>query len=468
MPSFNHLDPGTDESVWAADPRLRAVDRLDDGVCHLIVLAAHPDDETLGAAGLMHRVHETRGRVTVIIATDGEGSHPQSPTHTPEQLRDLRRTEVRQAIALLAPHAGLHFLGLPDGGLREHVGELTTAVLAIVDEAAKAPPGVQAGDTAGREMIVAPWSGDGHRDHRIAAEAAASVAGARGLRHLGYPIWLWHWGAPGDLPWATASGLALTPDERDAKVTAISTHASQIAPLSDGEGDEAVVHEGMRAHFERAFEVYLDEAPVAPDNAASTLQPAFFDDFYARNDDPWGFETRWYERRKRTILTAALPDDRLGRVLEIGCSTGLVTAELAPRADSVWALDAAAAAVDAARTRLGDQPHVMVRQGSVPGDWPDGTFDTIVLSEVGYYLSAADLQRLIRRAVAALAPDGCLIACHWRHEVREYPQTGDAVHDALRQTPEWDVLVRHEEADFLVEVFCPSPARSVAARGGLV
>lgn len=470
MPSFSHLDPGTDESVWAADPRLGSVARFDEDVAHLFVLAAHPDDETLGAAGLMRRVHERNGHVTVIIATDGEGSHPRSQTHTPAQLRAVRRVEVRQAVALVAPRAHLHFLGLPDGGLGDSLGELTSAVLAIVDTPA-APGEAEPGDVPGghmtrrrsHEMIVAPWSGDGHRDHRIAAEAAASVAVARGLRHVGYPIWLWHWGAPDDLPWGSARGLALTPDERSAKVAAISMHASQIAPLSSGEGDEPIVHDGMRAHFDRAVEVYLDESPAAD----STLRPAFFDDFYARNDDPWGFETRWYERRKRMILTSALPNDRLGRVLEIGCSTGLVTAQLAARADSVWAIDAAAAAVDAARARLGDHPHVTIHKGSVPHDWPDGTFDTIVLSEVGYYLSVADLQTLIRRAVAALAPDGCLIACHWRHEVTEYPQTGDAVHDALRQTPEWDVLVRHEEADFLIEVFCPSPARSVAAREGL-
>lgn len=460
MPDFSHLDPGTDEAVWNTDARLGEIATLDLDAKSLIVVAAHPDDETLGAAGAMRRVHDAGGRVIVVIATDGEGSHPGSPTHTPDQLRTIRRAEVRHAVDIVAPHAELHFLGLPDGGLRESVRELEEALRGVVaGELAQAT--AYPSDIPPQALIVAPWSGDGHRDHRIAAEVSAEVAASHGMRHLGYPIWLWHWGTPDELPWRAARALALTASERAAKVAAVATHTSQIAPLSGAEGDEAVVHEGMRAHFDRALEIFIDEAP-------RTLQPQFFDDFYARNDDPWGFETRWYERRKRTILTSALPEDGLGRVLEIGCSTGLITEALAKRADSIVAIDAAAAAVDAARRRLGDAPQVTIEQGSVPADWPAGTFDTIVLSEIGYYLSAGDLQRLIRLAVAALAPGGCLIACHWRHEVSEYPQRGDAVHDALRGTPEWDVLVRHEEADFLIEVFCASPARSVAAREGLV
>ena len=39
----------------------------------LLVVAPHPDDETLGAGGLMERVHESGGRVNVVYLTDGDG-----------------------------------------------------------------------------------------------------------------------------------------------------------------------------------------------------------------------------------------------------------------------------------------------------------------------------------------------------------------------------------------------------------
>jgi len=140
---------------------------------------------------------------------------------------------------------------------------------------------------------------------------------------------------------------------------------------------------------------------------------------------------------------------------------------LAPRARRVIAMDPAAAAVRQARSRAASVPHVSVIRGAVPGDWPRGRFDTIVLSEVGYYLSAADLRRTIALIDGSLADDGCVLACHWRHEVADYPQTGDDVHAALRIVESWEALTLHEERDFLLDVFVRRPARSVAQREGL-
>ena len=54
----------------------------------------------------------------------------------------------------------------------------------------------------------------------------------------------------------------------------------------------------------------------------------YFEEMYEGEPDPWGLRERWYEQRKRDLLLAALPDERLGAVLEIGCSTGLITARL--------------------------------------------------------------------------------------------------------------------------------------------
>ena len=51
--------------------------------------------------------------------------------------------------------------------------------------------------------------------------------------------------------------------------------------------------------------------------------------------DPWGYERHWYEKRRRALIAAMLPDAALGQVLEIGCSTGLITQLLAARGFTV-------------------------------------------------------------------------------------------------------------------------------------
>ncbi|MDY0908782.1 bifunctional PIG-L family deacetylase/class I SAM-dependent methyltransferase [Microbacterium sp. CFBP9034] len=456
---FSHLDPGTDETYWQEALGEHSIAPMDADVDLLIVVAAHPDDETLGAAGLMARATGRGTPVVVVLASDGEGSHPSSPTHSPEQLASLRRRETEHAVSLVAPRADIRFLGLPDGELAEHAAELRAHLVAVVDEAPAAG--------AHRVLVAAPWSGDGHRDHRIVAEVCASVCAPRGLIHVGYPVWVWHWGGSADLPWSRVMALRLSDDEAELKRRAIALHVTQVEALSPRRGDEVLLHAGMRSHFERDIEVFLRESEEPA--GSNGLDAAWFDAFYDRNaDDPWGFETRWYEERKRAILFATLPERGLGAVLELGCATGILTAELALRAERVVAIDAAEAAVAQARRRLGDDPRVTVLHAAVPDLWPAGEFDTIVLSEVGYYLTGSDLRRLVHLIAGSLSERGCVVACHWRHPVAEYPLTGDDVHDALNELIEWQTLVTHREQDFVLEVFAPLTALSVAEREGLV
>ena len=157
--------------------------------------------------------------------------------------------------------------------------------------------------------------------------------------------------------------------------------------------------------------------------------PAYFDRLYAAADDPWGLAERFYERRKRELVLASLPRAHFRRAFEPGCATGLLTAGLAGRCDAVVAWDAAAAAVAQAARRLAGAPHVRVEVGAIPGAWPAGEFDLVVLSEVGYYV--ADLDALAARVDSALAGDGVVLAVHWRHAAADHPQTADDVHRVL-------------------------------------
>ena len=205
---------------------------------------------------------------------------------------------------------------------------------------------------------------------------------------------------------------------------------------------------------------------AGPGRASERRQ--YFDDFYQAGADPWGFETRWYEKRKRAITMASLPRQRFGSAFEPGCAIGVLTAELAPRCDRLLATDISDVPLTVARQRLSGQPGVTFEQRRVPQDWPTGPFDLIVLSEIGYYCDATDLSLLIAAAVASLTEDGVVLACHWRHPVADYPMTGDQVHDQLRRESGLSVLVDHVEEDFRLDVLVRPPAVSVARRDGLL
>lgn len=460
MVSFTHLDRGTEESRWAHAiarnaPRpteLRGVDRL-------IVIAAHPDDESLGAGGLIATAAEQGVPVHVVVATAGEASHRASPTHSPDLLRSIRHDELEAAMRLLAPHARTEFLDLPDGQLAAHAPALRERLDTLLDEF---------GDE--RILLVAPWHGDGHGDHEAAGAVARAVSAASGARLLEYPIWLWHWAAPDDpaVPWREMTQLQLSERAIAAKRDAMAAHRSQTAPLSTAIGDEALLSPEFQAHFTRRAETFVESREDRGDSDAASLPEEFFDDFYGDDPDPWGFESRWYERRKRALTLGALPRERFGSALEVGCSTGVLTAELAERCDHVLGIDISEAPLRRARRRSHDDVRLDFARFTTPDEWPDGVFDLIVLSEVGYYWGVHDLSVALDAVVGSLAADGVVVACHWRHPVAGYPLDGDAVHEVLNRDRRLARTVHHLEEDFVLEVFEPPPAVSVARADGLL
>ena len=178
-------------------------------------------------------------------------------------------------------------------------------------------------------------------------------------------------------------------------------------------------------------------------NQPHTLLPAYFDQVYQANRDPWNFETSPYEREKYATTLAALPRPHYGQAFEIGCSLGVLTAQLAPRCGRLLAVDVSEAALAQARQRCADLAQVTLRLMRVPEEFPAQQFDLILVSEVGYYWSGADLARAADQLVAGLAPGGQLLLVHWTPPVHDYPLTGDDVHELfLTKTAEGGSL-RH-------------------------
>ncbi|MBC6992445.1 class I SAM-dependent DNA methyltransferase [Hymenobacter sp. BT491] len=162
----------------------------------------------------------------------------------------------------------------------------------------------------------------------------------------------------------------------------------------------------------------------------NTLPPDYFAGVYQANADPWKFETSPYEHEKYATTLAALPRPRYGRAFEVGCSLGVLTEQLATRCDYLLAVDVAEAPLERARARCANLPQVEFRLMFLPNEFPDGSaFDLIMLSEVGYYWSLPDLERVATGLLDRLAPRSQLLLVHWTPVVHDYPLTGDEVHE---------------------------------------
>ncbi|MCY0904518.1 bifunctional PIG-L family deacetylase/class I SAM-dependent methyltransferase [Arthrobacter sp. H14-L1] len=468
--TFSHLDDGTAERLWRGSERLGATPELSlylRRFSKLVLVSAHPDDETLAAAGLLQRAARHGLTIQLLLATDGEASHPESSTHTPGQLAAVRGAELDHAMGMLAPAAKIRRLGIPDGRIADSRELLKQAILAEC-AAAPDPAGADAPETGaeheaeraaehGQTLIVAPWRADGHTDHDAAGEAAAAAAAESGSTLLEYPVWLWHWGTPDSsrVPWSSMRRLTLAAADMAGKERAITCHYSQNSPLSDLPGDETLLCAEMISHFRRPYEIFIDAAGSMLPDGDERVQwaQAQFDAVHQDLAEPWSAPEAWYEERKRLLTVAALPAREYVSALEIGCSTGVLTRDLAQRCRRILAVDLSTEAVKTAARRNADLPGVKTMQLAVPGQWPQDSFDLIALSEVGYYLDRGTLLKTLDLMLGSLAPGGTVVACHWRHQITGWPLDGDAVHDFLRSDGRLKSQGIYTEEDFILEVF---------------
>ena len=168
-----------------------------------------------------------------------------------------------------------------------------------------------------------------------------------------------------------------------------------------------------------------------------SLPPYYFEQVYAAKSDPWDFANSGYERTKYADTLAHLPRTLYERGFEVGCSIGVLTSQLGKRCDHLLSVDVAEAALAQARRRCEGMPEVQIARMQIPEQAPEGMFDLIVVSEVGYYWSPGDQARAMDLLASHHEPGGHLVLVHWTPEVPDYPQTGDEVHDAWLTRPDW-------------------------------
>jgi LmbE family N-acetylglucosaminyl deacetylase len=232
---------GTPEDVWLAAPALRALrsvafDDLLRASSRLVVIAPHPDDEVLGSGGLMNMAARAKCEVVVLSVTDGEASHPGKDRNSVRLQRAGERDRAFGELGLLSHQA--RRMALPDGAVNAHQARL----IDLIEQMTKPT-----------DLVLAPWSGDGHPDHDACARAARSAQQRIGFELLEYPVWGWHWCVPGQFPFHSALKFELDETAHDAKRRAITMFQSQIEDLEQ----PPILSPGTLARFRRPFEVFL-------------------------------------------------------------------------------------------------------------------------------------------------------------------------------------------------------------------
>lgn len=206
----------------------------------LLVIAPHPDDETIGAYALMTRLRRRGVAVRILVVTDGGASHTASPTWPWQRLIRERRCETLRAVRSLGIFRGdVTFLGLPDGRL---VHEARRAHRLIEGAIRRAPKPL---------LVIAPSRSDDHPDHRV---VAASVGFRRHacVRRLAYPVW------PAGAAIRYARVVTLSAQERLAKRRTIRSYRTQAGRIADDPTGFTMTRAEIAA-FSRPVETFVGQ-----------------------------------------------------------------------------------------------------------------------------------------------------------------------------------------------------------------
>lgn len=219
------------------------------------LFAPHPDDESLGCGGAIALLGKYEVPVLIVTMSDGTLSHPNSVKFPPEKLRDLRETEMKNALEILGvAEDKIRFLRYRDRSVPgENDENFSTAVGKIENILSAEKP----------QTILAPWRFDPHPDHRATWQIVRRAIDFLSfpVRLIEYPIWLYELATENDLP-AENEILAwrLNVEEVvEKKQKAIRAHASQTTDLIDDDPQGFRLSPEVLEHFAAPFEIYLEE-----------------------------------------------------------------------------------------------------------------------------------------------------------------------------------------------------------------
>lgn len=210
-----------------------------EGVRRAVIVAPHPDDEIIGAAGLIQALRRRGSEVRIVVVSDGAASHPGSAKWPSDRLIAARARESLHALRRLGVcRKEVTFLRLPDGGLSAR-GARCRPVLN------------QALQRLGQmDMLVGPALTDAHPDHRAVAMVLRDHR--FGGRRLTYQVW------PPQRRMAARGRAVVMMGGAAAKGSLIRSHRTQLGAITDDpQGFSIAAHE--LAVFAHPVEYFVEE-----------------------------------------------------------------------------------------------------------------------------------------------------------------------------------------------------------------
>ena len=146
----------------------------------VVLLHAHPDDESISTGGTIARAVDEGHRVVLVVGTNGDHGETPADLAPGETLVDRRRTETEKSCAVLGVHR-LEWLGYADSGMTgwEQNSAPGAFVNADLDEAAARLLRIIDEEKAG-VLVGYDWHGGyGHPDHIMVHRVAHAAAAQR-------------------------------------------------------------------------------------------------------------------------------------------------------------------------------------------------------------------------------------------------------------------------------------------------
>jgi SAM-dependent methyltransferase len=190
-----------------------------------------------------------------------------------------------------------------------------------------------------------------------------------------------------------------------------------------------------------------------------SLDAAYFEGLYQANPDPWRFESSDYEARKYARTLDVVAESPVARGLELGCSIGVLTLQLASKCERLVATELSRIALDQARRRCAGRDNIDFVLAERVTDGIDGAFDLMLLSEVVYYWDDRDLSAVAAAIAEHLQPGGRLILVHWLGET-DYPRSADDAVGSLQALvgEGFEVEAESRDDDYRLDVWRRRPA----------
>jgi len=180
-----------------------------------LVLAPHPDDESLACAGTILRKRAAGATVRIAFMTDGCRSHPTVP---PAELARMRHAEAIAAAAVLGiGEADVAFLDFEDGALRASIPQAVKQLGPLLDRWQPA-------------QLFAPCGQDWHADHIATNAIAERAVAGRSIERFEYSVYLWR-----SWPWSPIDGF-----DRGRRTSAalLARFAARVTHVTMLEGDD--------------------------------------------------------------------------------------------------------------------------------------------------------------------------------------------------------------------------------------